>query len=374
MKKSQSIVRTELMSAQRGRVHDWQHWAPIAAVIWSLIYGILGVYWAVSGGGFPFPTEQVPGVTVPMAGQFGLKEAWAFVIAVGLPAMIVGVLMLRGVRVFRLFLIIAGGLFAGVLLLFMIDLNLLAMLAYIPFEIFNFFTGADISNYLKAFLQWTFVHQVLCLIGGFLWLMATVTYARRSGDSCLYCGRRDSTEKWNSPERAARWGRTAVYVAIIVPVLYAFTRYAWALGIPLGMSMEHLRLGQESGEWISGLFLANVGLVGGVLMLGLVQRWGEVFPRWMIGLAGRRVPIALAVVPASIMVVLFLVGGISAWAGLVQMSAVADASQSITVIVGPVLLFPIWGVSLAVATLGYYYRRRGVCKVCGRGAISQPSQ
>ena len=28
-------------------------------------------------------------------------------------------------------------------------------------------------------------------------------------------------------------------------------------------------------------------------MLGLVQRWGEVFPRWMIGLSGRRVPIAL---------------------------------------------------------------------------------
>jgi hypothetical protein len=35
---------------------------------------------------------------------------------------------------------------------------------------------------------------------------------------------------------------------------------------------------------------------------------------------------------------------------------------------GPTLLFPVWGIALAVATLGYYYRRRGPCSVCGRGA------
>jgi hypothetical protein len=40
----------------------------------------------------------------------------------------------------------------------------------------------------------------------------------------------------------------------------------------------------------------------------------------------------------------------------------------ITFQVGPTLLFPVWGVALAVATLGYYYRRRGTCSVCGRGA------
>ena len=70
-----------------------------------------------------------------------------------------------------------------------------------------------------------------------------------------------------------------------------------------------------------GLFLATFGLVGAVLILGLVQRWGEVFPRWMIGLAGRRVPIALAVVPASLVSVLLIVGGIAMWSGLAQMVA-----------------------------------------------------
>ncbi len=167
-----------------------------------------------------------------------------------------------------------------------------------------------------------------------------------------------------------------MYVAMVVPVFYALTRYAWALGFPLGMSEEYLRRGQASGTWIGGLFLANFGLVGAVLMLGLVHRWGEVFPRWMIGLAGRRVPIALALVPASLVSVLLIVGGIAIWSGLAQMAAGLAAGGAegqgligeIVFQVGPTLLFPVWGAALAVATLGYYYRRRGPCSVCGRGA------
>ncbi len=110
-------------------------------------------------------------------------------------------------------------------------------------------------------------------------------------------------------------------------------------------------------------------------MLGLVQRWGEVFPRWMIGLAGRRVPIALALVPAWLVSVLVFVGGIAIWSGLGQMVArmIVGGARSIGLIgeivfpLGPTLLFPVWGVALAAATLGYYYRRRGPCSVCGRG-------
>jgi hypothetical protein len=166
---------------------------------------------------------------------------------------------------------------------------------------------------------------------------------------------------------------------MVVPVFYAFTRYAWALGLPLAMSEDFLRRGQERGTWIAGLFLANFGLVGAVLMLGLVQRWGEVFPRWMIGLAGRRVPIALALVPASLVSVLLIVGGIAIWSGLAGMaSAMADGRAEgvgliggIIVHLGPTLLFPVWGVSLALATLAYYYRRRGPCSVCGRGASGE---
>ena len=55
------------------------------------------------------------------------------------------------------------------------------------------------------------------------------------------------------------------------------------------------------------------------------------------------------------------------------MSSEAEALEIIGAVIfelGPTLLFPVWGVALAVATLGYYYRRRGPCSVCGRGANS----
>jgi hypothetical protein len=302
--------------------------------------------------------------------------AWVVVMLVGLPAAALGTAMLRGVRVLRLLLITAGGILAGVLLLLMTDLNLLIMLGYTPYAIVSLLTGAEFGLvYLQNLIQWTVVHQLLCLIGGFLWLVATVCYTRRSGDACLYCGRRGIQEGWTSPVNAARWGRIAVYVAMVVPVFYALTRYAWAMGISLGMSEEYLRSGQESGTWTSGLFLATFGLVGAALMLGLVQRWGEVFPRWMLGLAGRRVPIALAVVPASIISVLFVVGGIATWSGWALMaSAAAATGQDVWIVVGPLALFPVWGTALAVATLGYHYRRRGSCSICGRGAPGEAGE
>jgi hypothetical protein len=73
---------------------------------------------------------------------------------------------------------------------------------------------------------------------------------------------------------------------------------------------------------------------------------------------------------------LLIVGGIGIWLGLDQMVANSEAGGAegmgligeITFQLGPTLLFPVWGAALAAATLGYYYRRRGPCSVCGRGA------
>ena len=359
-------------------VRDWQYWAPYAAVIWSLIYAALGIYWAVGGRGFPYSPDTMSDSMGPLIGQFGPVVAWIVVMMAGIPAAAVGTAMLRGLRggAIRTLFIAGGVLLAGVLLLLMTGLNLLVMVGYLPAAILGHMPVEKSLAYLAAWTQWATIHQLLCLIGGFLWLAATISYARLSGDACLYCGRRDGAEGWTSPNQAARWGRIAVYVAMVAPVFYTFTRYSWALGFPLGMTEEHLRSGQETGTWISGVFLATFILVGAFLMLGLLQRWGEVFPRWMIGLAGRRVPIALAVIPASLASVLLIVGGIGIWSNLAKMvaNAAAAGAQGIGLIgeiifqVGPTLLFPVWGVALALATLGYYYRRRGPCGVCGRGA------
>jgi len=367
--------------AHDGRVRGWQRWAPYAVVIWSLFYAALGIYWAVGGHGFPYTTESVSEGLGPLLGRFGPGVARIVVITAGMPAAAMGAAMLHGVRKFRSLVITAGALLAGIFLLLMTSLELLVKLGYTPYGIFLIFT--DTRNGLKileSWTQWATIHQLLYLLGGFLWLAATVCYARRTGDACLYCGRRGRSDGWTSPDQAARWTRVAIYVAMVAPIFYIITRCAWALGFPLGMGEQQFRSGQESGKWIGGaLFLGNFILLGAILMLGLVQRWGEVFPRWMLGLAGRRVPIALAVIPAALASVLLFVGGIGIWSGLGQMIANlmggradnTEVAGAILFQLGPTLLFPVWGMALAVATLGYYYRRRGPCDVCGRGTSSE---
>ena len=368
-----------VVPARRGVISTWQRWAPYGAVVWSLAYSVMGIYWAVSGLGFPYTPEAISDALGPLLGRFGPGMDWIVVVMAGLPAAVLGVAMLRGVRgkLLRPLIITAGVLLVGALLLLMTGLNLLVLVGYIPAALLGRFTAERSQAYLQGWTQWATIHQLLCLVGGFLWMGATACYARRSVDACVYCGRRDGPEGWTSPEQAARWVSMVVYMAMVVPFFYAFTRYAWALGFPLGMSEAYLRQGQESGTWISGLFLATFGLVGALLMLGLVQRWGEVFPRWMIVLAGRRVPIALAVIPASLVSVLLIVGGIGVWSDLNRMVAAwaAGGAESLGSLggviifqLGPTLLFPVWGIALAVAALGYYYRRRGPCTMCGRGA------
>ena len=377
MSHSETMEMAGELAAHRKDVHGWQTWAPYAAVAWSLAYALLGIYWAFGGGGFPYPSGSEPDLMGPLLGRFGSAAAWSVVILAGIPAAAMGAAMLRGVsnRVVRPVFITAGALLAGVLLLLMVGLDLLVLVGYIPYTIAHLFNDERSLFLLKGWTQWNIIHELVCMLGGFLWLGSTVVYARRSADACLYCGRRDGSEGWTSPDKAARWTRIAVYVGIAVPVIYALTRYAWAAGIPLGMTEEYLRQGQADGRWISGAFLATFGVVGGLLMLGLIQRWGERFPRWMIGLAGRRVPISLAVVPAALASVLLVVGGIVISAGTAQMAnnaAVAGVNgakvtEAIIIQVGPTLLFPVWGAALAVAALGYYFRRRGPCSVCGRG-------
>ena len=116
--------------------------------------------------------------------------------------------------------------------------------------------------------------------------------------------------------------------------------------------------------------MATVAVGGAILTLGLVQRWGEVFPRWIPRLAGRRVPPALAIVPAALVSVLVTSAGLMflRLTLLRTMGAVFPAiSPENWAALAPELLWPLWGGALAAATLAYYYRRRDPCLRCGRG-------
>ena len=226
---------------------------------------------------------------------------------------------------------------------------------------------------LALLIRWFFLHRIHSWIGVLVGLLAIFAFWAIT----LYI-------IIPPPERceiplACEWLGIGIFMFTFYTIVMVaiYIGCAFALGIPLGISEEYLRLGQARGMWTVGAFMASFGLVGAVLTLGLTQHWGEVFPRWMIGLAGHRVPIALAVVPASVVSVLLLVGGIAMWSGYAQMVAesLAGGKENISIIAeAPTTLFPVWGVALAVATLGYYYRRRGACGTCGRGASGKAGE
>jgi hypothetical protein len=204
------------------------------------------------------------------------------------------------------------------------------------------------------------VNMAFTVLGGLLLGRALLVWQFRTAGLCERCGRGDSAPQWTSPEGAARWGRWAAYLAAAVPALYAVSRFGWAAAVLLGLSDAHREeFGGDAVVW-AGVGLGAFALGGAVLTLGLVRRWGEVFPRWMLGFAGRPVPVKLAVVPATIVAVFVT----SASLGLATAGAFAQLAGDSVALVAPMALWPVWGPALAAATLAYYLRRRPACQTC----------
>ncbi len=122
-----------------------------------------------------------------------------------------------------------------------------------------------------------------------------------------------------------------------------------------------------------GAALGTVAVGGALLILGLIQWWGEVFPHWLPFLGGKRVPIALAVIPATLVSILVTTAGlmfvrlvIAGNAGVIVPALDINLDENWATL-APELLWPLWDVALGAATLAYYYRRRRRCLHCDRG-------
>jgi hypothetical protein len=172
-----------------------------------------------------------------------------------------------------------------------------------------------------------------------------------------------------------RWARCA---ALAVPCL-VLPASLWriavcTLGLPIAREGVAASLGSSSG--VPGVPLGLYVIVLSVFSeliaftaVGLVARWGEVFPRWVLPLRGRRVPVSFAVIPAALgSVILTLLWtwaavnqlqgrgingrplpgnaplGFSDWQGILAVACYA-----------PLLL---WGPILAALTVSYWRRRR----------------
>jgi hypothetical protein len=334
-------------------------WVAYAAAAWSLNYGVLGLTWSLGGNGFPFGRDQDPAAELTWFADATPEGGGPLIAIFGVAGATIALAMARSEtsqgRIARTALLVFAWGAAAVLLLIVPDYRVLVAVAYAPVFLVGLPFGWPPANYFDA-VSWPVVHQLICIAGGFLWVATAVVYGRTGDNYAMGC-KPTAEDGWTSPAAAARWGRWAVAVAVIVPCLYAVTRWAWALGIPLGISEEFLREGQAEGAWWAGAALGAVAVGGALLTLGLIQPWGEVFPRWVPFLSGRSVPAALAIVPASLVAVIVTEAGLM----FVRLALTGywEGEGENWAALAPELLWPVWGVSLGMATFAYYFRRRG---------------
>jgi hypothetical protein len=328
-------------------------------------YGTLALVWAVTGRGFPFGPRDPGNGSSPLRAL--TPEVGAPLFAAVLLLAAVAALGMRGRATLhgpaRAGLLAYSWAVVAALLVLLPDTRVLTFAGYLPILIIGAPFGYPPVDYADVFTT-TLGSQVLAIVVGVLLARATLRWQFRSHGACETCGRTGTESGWASAAAAARWGRWATWTAAAIPAAYAVIRLAWAAGIPLGIPPAFLDEMHETGLVWAGAGLGAFALAGAVLTLGLVQRWGEVFPRWMPGLAGRRVPIRLATVPAALVAISVTsasVGFLTADGFLTMLTG------GVSLATLPMVLWPLWGVALGAATLAYHLRRRPGCTRCGRG-------
>lgn len=362
-----SSTRSDATTSLHAIWSQWPRWSPYAAAFWTFGYAVLGLYWSVGGHGFPFGREHdyeaeysvlahaSPGSTAPVMAALGLVG--------GLVTLAMAHDLGRGgVRIGMA----AFGWFTTVALsVVFTDLRILMLITRVLVTPLFLVAGVPGGGSVADFYTWPRINLLVLLSGGMLWAAATVVYLRRGAHACVNCGRGDVTvAQWATPSNALRWGRVAVFVAMAVPLVYAVSRVAMALGSPIGVPQSFYDEMKGTGVIFGELFMASLATIAAVLSLGLVRRWGETFPRWVWFRAGERVPPQLAIIPSSIMSVVIMSAGVSGVRSL-MIDGIDAQAWAIT---GPQLLWPLWGLALAVATYAYYLRRRSRCRHCGRGS------
>lgn len=334
----------------------------LAAAAATAALALAAWLWTATGRGYPFgPNDPFDDLSLLRAlpAHVG-APLFAATFSVTALVMLGMALRLRPPRAGRVAALAAGWASAAVLLLVIPDLRLLALTAYLPMLILGAPFGWPEVDYGSA-LTPSMLYQGVSLLAGVMVAGAVLTWQRRVRGACASCGRADG-----SAAAARRWvtaGRLATYAAVVTPLLFALTRYAWMLGVPLGIGEEAMRYLQETdGRWRGGA-LATFAVVGAALTLGLVQRWGEVFPRRLPRVGGRPVPVRLAVVPAAVVALLIMSAGLGL---LSNVDVLVDELGAEAWLVGFHALWPIWSLLLGLATWGYYLRRRGRCRSCDR--------
>jgi hypothetical protein len=370
---------------------------PYLVATLSALYAVLGAYWTFGGRGYPFGPVPPHGdrldilslvprdfgaAVVAVMGALGLPAALAtrwsgwsaaayrpLLATATVQAVVFGLLctdmtilivtgyalVLIGIPAFLLMLILGALRSSATRLLLAAVAGLIAVLMF-GLGVINGLAFRDLADGLAGAPRNLGIRPVLVL-GAFLlgggWAVLGIRTFRTARGRCVRCGRPGA--RWTRPEAARRWGFGAIIVAALCPMPYALVRLTWLLPNPIGTSAD--QLDAEPATLMFGLALGAVAFCAGLVTLGLIRPWGEIWPRWVPVLAGRRVPIRAAVIPGTIAGLLLFIGSPSLF------SLLPRANDLLIVVLLP---FPLWGTSVGLATAAYYFRRRTQCTSCGR--------
>ena len=200
-----------------------------------------------------------------------------------------------------------------------------------------------------------------CLLGAGLLAATTTQYRRSQHPGCPRCARTGPVTQWDAPRCGPppRWAQTAAYLAVAGMI----TRFAAQAIIGFGA-----RPFTENAS--ATLFDVGFVLAGSLLPLALVHRWGRIWPRWVLPLAGRTVPRWLVAGPA-----LVLSAGLTAYFGVgteqLLIAALGGPEQdngglSLVFMWIAVPSYLVWGLAMGAAAISYHQRTRSPCRTCGR--------
>lgn len=189
------------------------------------------------------------------------------------------------------------------------------------------------------------------LAGAAVWALAAAGFHRaaRSNDSA------GDTPQWLRPAAVRRWGRVATIAAALSPVPYGLARLSWVTPWPLGgLGLEEFVVSRELdlAARLQGFLFAPAAALGVVLTLGLISRWGEIFPQWVPVVGGSVVPVKLAVIPGTLMAAVITLAAPGFL--LEPIMAGEPLELAFTLFFFP---FPIWGPMLGAAVFAYWLRR-----------------
>lgn len=352
---------------------EWPRWTLWGGLLWSAVYAIAGILWSLGADWYPFAvvdperasSSLLEGSPVAVVGP-------AFAVGGSLGVVAASALLLPSPRALRRVALVVAIVIAIAATVIIPDYIILAALALWPLLVVFVFTGVPGTDGggIEQILYPHRINLIVFYLGGLLWAAASLAEWRRQRVRCVHCGR---PILYPSAERDCtglrRIGTWFVWIAFVSMVPYDATRIAWFFGWPLGLSEQTYGILRDP-PWLLavGLGLALLSTAGAVLTHAFVAGWGERFPRWTVPLAGRPVPVMLAVAPATLIAttlpsVAVMVMNPSGHGGF-------DAADWGTWLPG--LLMVGWAIGLGGSISAYYLRRRGRCRHCGGGERACP--